>query len=967
MRIAVSTLSTLFVFGCLFPSGCSRKYYRDQTDKEVYALTKEKTVGRPWDLEPGFTIEADRRSRLYDPSDPDFPVLPKPGPSLYEYKLPKFSEGGPETSRETPRRVAADNNRPGSQHASPQAPNPGSSQEYVGLPIQPVPTSYWDAIPRPCLARMLEFESVRAEYRDQYDASPPAEVLDHSPRLSLEDIVKGALLNSREYQSQKERLYRAALALTLERFDYATKFSAGGSGVDTSYSNSRTDGTTTESMEVGPRLQVDKMLATGGSLLARFANSIVLTFGGPEGFTKDISSEVLFGFTQSIFQRDIQLNRLVQSERNLVYAARDYARFRRQFFFQLASQYYGLLRNYRNIEIESQNYFSLIRTFEQARAEMQADIQRAPNPVAVDQYEQTMLSGRSGLISTCNRLEQDLDSLKLSVGLPTETAINLDLAELEQLTLRDESEVSGERVRRWRKRVLDHRNQARPERAEILNANIFLLERLLEWLSSLKKLDQEHAEAAELQELLAGFRVDQARVEVERNRLELRKAQDPAARSPIILMYQRTNDLMESLLELVGYQVELADRLGCDQSEIAAANRRIRDLQTQLDLLGNQLGEILQDPRQEKLPGLLDEAERLRQDIETTVDSLDRVIAAPVEVLTETQKLQKVLEQTDQLLKTTESLLDLAKLGLPPVNISVDEAMVTALVRRLDLMNQRGRLADDWRQIKLAADDLKSVLNLNASYSMRTDDNRPFKFSGEDDRAQVGLSFDLPLNRLAQRNSYRQALIEYQEGRRGLMALEDNVKFDIRSGLRSLAETRIQYPISVTRAALAAEQVISVRLQLALGIQGVRSTDLLDALQSSREALIAVANARIGYIIDRAGFVFDLELMQLDRAGLWPEINDSDYQPEPDFAYPEGAGPTYGDIPASLCVSNEIRKMVDYPLPGEDITILEEDKEAAEIQSGAPSGEKPGEEPDTTGDVRRPASEAKPDPPQTEL
>jgi hypothetical protein len=211
--------------------------------------------------------------------------------------------------------------------------------------------------------------------------------------------------------------------------------------------------------------------------------------------------------------------------------------------------------------------------------------------------------------------------------------------------------------------------------------------------------------------------------------------------------------------------------------------------------------------------------------------------------------------------------------------------------------------------------------------------NKPFTFNGRDDRTEVALSFDLPLNRRAQRNSYRQALIEYQEGRRGLMALEDSIKFDIRSGLRSLAETRIQYPISVTRASLAAEQVISVRLQLALGVQGVRSTDLLDALQSSREALIAVANSRIGYIIDRAEFVFNLETMQLDRAGLWPEINDSDFQPEPNFAYPEGAGPTYGDIPRNLKISNKIKTMADYPLPGENVMILGEDKEVDEIKS----------------------------------
>ena len=41
--------------------------------------------------------------------------------------------------------------------------------------------------------------------------------------------------------------------------------------------------------------------------------------------------------------------------------------------------------------------------------------------------------------------------------------------------------------------------------------------------------------------------------------------------------------------------------------------------------------------------------------------------------------------------------------------------MLTALIQRLDLMNERGFLADDWRRIKFASDDLRSVLNLSAA------------------------------------------------------------------------------------------------------------------------------------------------------------------------------------------------------------------------------------------------------------
>lgn len=120
----------------------------------------------------------------------------------------------------------------------------------------------------------------------------------------------------------------------------------------------------------------------------------------------------------------------------------------------------------------------------------------------------------------------------------------------------------------------------------------------------------------------------------------------------------------------------------------------------------------------------------------------------------------------------------------------------------------------------------------------------------------------------------------------------------------------------MTRAALAAEQVTSVRLRLALGVKGVRGLDLLDALQSSREALIAVADDRIGYIADRADLVLKLELLQLEDSGNWPHIADPDHRPEPDLHDPDGAGPAYGDIPSWVLVSGEIREIEQAPRPG---------------------------------------------------
>ena len=63
MRVTIPTVIMLLAFGCLFLSGCSREYYRKQTDREVYGLLEKKTKGTPWSVGPGFTVEPDMRSK----------------------------------------------------------------------------------------------------------------------------------------------------------------------------------------------------------------------------------------------------------------------------------------------------------------------------------------------------------------------------------------------------------------------------------------------------------------------------------------------------------------------------------------------------------------------------------------------------------------------------------------------------------------------------------------------------------------------------------------------------------------------------------------------------------------------------------------------------------------------------------------------------------------------------------------
>jgi hypothetical protein len=810
-----------------------------------------------------------------------------------------------------------------------------------GLEVPSIQSEYWENIPPNCLALMLDFERVRNEYVDTYGVEPSDELRDKSPRLTLEELFELALIDSREYQRRKEILYEAALNVSLERFAYATKFSLRGTTVDTTYSHLRSRGTTVNTLAVPSTFRGDKVLATGGTLVGQFANDILLTFNGPTGFAADVSSELLFEITQRVIRRDILLEPLIQSERNLIYAARDFMRFRKEFFLQIADSYYRILINYRRIEISAQNYFAQVRTFQQALEEVESGVSSAPNVIFLNEFERSALSALVDLIGVCNSFEQSLDSFKLTLGVPTETVLNVDLEELVQLTLRDTIEVSKAQALRWLTRLEKLRSEAsEATQGDILTADYSLAEQLIKWLWERGRLVENKVDPREVFQERELFRLDAARLEYLSDRQLLAEAQTSDPPKQRILVFQNQVDVIESELAVIGRQIEYADSLGLKDRELDQDRAKWEGIQQQFEDLLTDIDKALEtNPDDRAIIELIDVATRVLAEADTLAQDLDRLLFGQV---VERLELANTLAKTDQLIELARSLFDEADGGLPPIDISVDEAMVTALVQRLDLMNQRGFLADDWRAIKIAADELKSNLNISASQRVNTDTNRPFSFSTDNANTRLRLAWDLPLNRKLQRNAFRRSLINYNVGLRDLMQTEDRIKFNVRSQLRNLAQARLQYPLFVDQAALAEEQVVSTRLQLILGIPNVRARDLLDALNSARVALGRMVDARIGYITERALFALELEIMMLDDEGFWPQINDPSYQPQANGAYPWNAGSAYGSFPSYLKVSNEFRRMLNQPPPGASGTMRREDAREPDPADTPPASEPAG-------------------------
>lgn len=916
-------------------AGCSRTHYRLAADAQTYATLAEKSAFTPWAVPPGFSIWPSPGARFFDPTPRDDPLLPVPAPQLYSYKLGKLPGRDPSRFRppatkkppvfeEIPPGLPDSPDEPTDRGSgvvpaaflqewpatavAAELPPPATVSEYGELRVVPIPAPFWESVPRPCLVRMLESPSVVEEYLRTFGERPPEDLRDRSPRLSLEDVVQLAQINNRAYQRQKEVLYTVALRLTRERFAYQLKFSSSGNGTDVGFSHSRNAGITDDTLSIPTLATVDKVLATGGDLLARFANDVVLTFNGPSGFAADVGSELLFDLSQSVLQRDIVFESLTQSERDVVYAARDYARFRKQLFRDLAAKYYRLLLAYRDIEISTQDYFSNVRGFTQAQAEYRAG--RLPR-IQVDQFEQDALRGRSRLIVQCTSLDNDLDSLKFLIGLPTETPLNLDLTELEQLSLRDQAVVASELVRRAQRNLVTELAEENPDQLVLVSGAAVLADRLLTWIGLQRELGADRiGEEAVLEATRKRLAVEGTRLEVDFNRRAVQALLDQNEFSTP-LIYHRTMELIDSLLSLAARQLAVAEEEATNRATATELRSRLGRLRGRYDALCSGLDDITS---LDSLPELIEGARELLDDVDRLVGEVD-ALAGHVE-LGPQERLRATREAVQRLLAYSRRALADSSGGLTPIEMNMDEAMLTGLVQRFDLMNERGVLADVWRRIKLAGDDLRSVLNLNAAQLVRTrsDVNRPFDFTIGESNTRLGLSFDAPLNRRSQRNAFRRSLIDYQVALRGLMALEDSIKLALRNELRQLQLDREQYRISVASAALAFERVVSTKLELSLGRQNVRARDVLESQAAYTASLRTVASDHVGYILDRINLFLDLELLQVDDAGFWPQVYDETYQPVPNFV-PPVAGPPYGELPRRVWQSKAIRRMLFVP-PG---------------------------------------------------
>jgi len=350
---------------------------------------------------------------------------------------------------------------------------------------------------------------------------------------------------------------------------------------------------------------------------------------------------------------------------------------------------------------------------------------------------------------------------------------------------------------------------------------------------------------------------------------------------------KRQSDLAEERRKLLDRR---ADRLLKGQPEPAAEAKRLEELEAELDL-----GTFERALRAYETQPWLKEKGITRATVQAA--AFRDVFNAFFQLILEARN-----DRLDEIRKVWPKLppiiVDGADLLETPLDTATTAGMQTALSQRLDLMNSRAQLVDAWRQIKVQANSLQGILNVqyNLSSNTPTGGSNPAAFSGARTDHNLVFSGELPLVRRAERNNYRAALISYQRQRRAVQAFEDNIANDVRSDIRELRTIAQLYRVQQRLIEIGYFQVDNAEALLLQppapgeqtnpGSAAALTNQVLNAQQNLLNAQNQLYTIWVNYTVSRMTLYLDLEQMQIDEQGVWcneslPGNEAADRPPEP--------------------------------------------------------------------------------------
>ncbi|ADG69297.1 Outer membrane protein-like protein [Planctopirus limnophila DSM 3776] len=956
--------SALLVSLC---TGCSRNYWRTQADFDTYNEVLKKTRDPRWDL-PRVTVEADPRSRFFDPFDPDHEPLPPDDPAAAQYMVrasgwngykswhklgesltvenpqwlanfgfsPEMIPGKSNEFLATEKQAAdvLDEETPGPLPMN--APNgmtpgqsaqgsPASSQiaalgagskattqksaiqlvnhevmevaqggaELPPPPVPPVPNA--DPFPEvpgaapaanegnmPAMLPGANADGQVAQNTD--DPITTGRQVPTIDRLTLEQAIELANLNNRTYQSIIEDVYLAALDLTFQQFQFNVRY-LGFSGEPNGGLEYRNTPGGPNNLAMNGRFGVSQLLPTGGQWVAELTNNTLWLFSGPN---QTASVSVLsYSLVQPLLLgagRKVVMENLTQQERQVLYSVRTLARYRKIFFSDTVINgpgggFLGLLRQYQQVRNQKDNIQALIVQVERLRAlnsaKPQVFLQRV-EPFPVDLNPPAEFAAQ--LV---------LNPARLEVGWrgPMTAEMRDRLMALSTSTA-------------WREAI---NNAYRQLETETISLDIAqLVTRLANSENALRSAERSFQDNLDQFKLQLGVPTD-FQISIKTDILKQFELIDPllnARENEVIAFVNDVSLLDDSVVDVATLERvtslfdEMMDRIEKDSLETVridfervAANEAYRLAHLPTLNQREQYRKNLERDAQIFASQLKDFA-GIRERIDIVRSRPANTPWTPAQwrdAVFEIKNCREDLLQVTQSLKVVQLGLRVELIKLADFDLAFDQVVELAMENRLDLMNQRAFVVDSRRQMEVAANRLQAQVNLVAEGDVGTSGgNKPFDFRGTNSQYRAGVQVTAPLDQIIERNNYRESQINYQRARRAYMALEDDVKADVRAEWRQLSVLRQNFEtarqtlrFSAMQLDLAIENNNAPTNAAAAGNAGRTNQggntglNLLNALN----AILGAQNDLIGIWVDyernRINIYRDMDIMQVDERGIW--------------------------------------------------------------------------------------------------
>ncbi len=775
-------------------AGCSRAIYRQRADREVYSAihTKEDLLLADIPLRAeGITPFQD--SRFFDPFDPDNTPMPPDDPQSHQLMEKVGDHSGSKKWK--------------------QAGDPAT-----------VHSDHWRKI-------------LTADH-------------DGAVLLNLKNALRLGIRNSRDFQREREDLYLSALDLTFDRFQFSPRFALGEKGGAEARGKNATSKPGQNEASLLTDGSVRMLTATGGDILASFANAFV--WDVKNGRVSETASTLLnFSLVQPLLRfggRIRVLENLTQAERTLLANVRQMQQYQHGYYLRVAAGrgpgegpsrsgavgasglglaagtpsgstvapradgFMGLLEEAQRIENLESNVARLRESMEQLSAAFDAG--RISSRLQVDQARLALFNGQSSLLTAKAAYQTRLDTFKIELGLPPDVPVS----------------VSDPYLARF--------STSNPEATA--------LDRSLAKIQGRLRTGDQQAESSELAQLTGQLGA-------------LLPAYDKLIQSALKDLETLRTSLprRQSQLEAL-LKKSLTSDLGVEQSALDPSSLRSR-----VDLYEKRAGQ---------------NAEALKE-LKVNLQALQRTIGELSQEKARAELRDLTSDFSGLLLSVSlnQTAVRLESATLPEISISEEDALAIARENRLDWMNARARLVDSWRKMEFFANALKSGLTFNAEGGMGTLKNDAARFDSRTGVARIGLRFDTPLNRLAERNDYRESQIDYQRARRDYMLFEDRISQSLRNTLRIIDLSQLNFELRRAAVQVAISQVDLARLRLeepprpgvVAQIGATTARDLVTALNDLLAAQNDFLSMRTGYEVLRLVLDFEAGTMQTDADGMW--------------------------------------------------------------------------------------------------